>query len=92
MIEVIEKTKGEIVERTREIEQLEKEKIRLQRIVEKQEISAADVEKMNIQKDKLERWFVFLFPFFLCLFCLIFLPFFFCFSVVFAVHMSKRIP
>ena len=57
--EVMEKTRGDIVERGKEIEQMEKEKIRLQRIVEKQEISASDVEKMNIQKEKLERWFGF---------------------------------
>jgi SMC interacting uncharacterized protein involved in chromosome segregation len=55
MLEIIQKTKEDIVERGREIEQAEKEKIRLQRILEKQEISAADVEKMNIQKEKLER-------------------------------------
>jgi len=67
--EVMEKTRGDIVERSKEIEQMEKEKIRFQRIVEKQEISASDVEKMNIQKEKLERWFGFFsFPlfFFFC--------------------------
>ena len=66
--EVMEKTRGDIVERGKEIEQMEKEKIRFQRIVEKQEISASDVEKMNIQKEKLERWFGFSFPlfFFFC--------------------------
>jgi len=55
MLEIIQKTKEDIVERGKEIEHAEREKIRLQRILEKQEISAADVEKMNVQKDKLER-------------------------------------
>ena len=64
---MIEKTKGDIQERTKEIEQMEKEKIRLQRIVEKQEISASDVEKMNVQKEKLERRLVFSLSFFFLL-------------------------
>ena len=94
VVEVIEKTKGDILERTKEIEQMEKEKIRLQRIVEKQEISASDVEKMNVQKEKLERRLVSLF-----------LSFFFlllsmtrgsqCFSpphVASAAPLSKRFP
>ena len=55
MLEIIQKTKEDIVERGKEIDHAEREKIRLQRILEKQEISAADVEKMNVQKDKLER-------------------------------------